>query len=177
LNARALPTGAATAQYNFRLELLREHRYRGQQASQLLIEADPEFKALLEHDRTATGPPKPDAVPDAPPDQDSMDESRHLVREQQRRTLTYLWFLHAMERAFARPGLVAGLPETLDPPRENLICFLELAKARRRLETSPASAWMVIDKVSDRFGLALEELPDDDDVTVHLEDEAPVPSA
>ncbi len=82
-----------------------------------------------------------------------------------------------MDRAFALPGLVAGLPERLDPPRENLICFLKLAKARRRLETSPASAWMVIDKVSDRFGLALEESPDEDDVTVHLEDEAPVPSA
>ena len=176
LNARALPAGAATAKYNFRLELLREHRYRGQQASQLLIEADPEFKALLDRDPTATCEPPLDVQPDESQNADSTDESRHMVREQQRRTLTYLWFLHAMERAFARPGLVAGLPERLDPPRENLICFLELAKARRRLETSPASAWMVIDKVSDRFGLALEESPDEDDVTVHLEDEAPVPS-
>ena len=90
LNARALPAGAATAQYNFRLELLREHRYQGRRASQLLIEADPEFKALLGREPTSTGAPRLDMLPGASPDPDSADESRHMVREQQRRTLTYL---------------------------------------------------------------------------------------
>ena len=170
LNARALPAGPARAEYEFRLEQLRGAPDRGPLASQFLIEADPEFEALIGEQA-----PPPKMVGPSPPDQDSQEQSKHLVREQQRRTLTYLWFLYAMERAFARPGLVSGLPQTLDPPTKNLICFLQLAKARRRLETSPASAWMVIDQVSDQFGLMLDE-PRHDEVTVHLEDEAPITS-